>query len=220
MTIRPALVATLLAAALPAHATTTAYFDEAAFQAAAGALSFDSFEDLAPSVSTASESLARVGYQLSSTAFGGGFGLYSYTGPSGFGAFATDGNGYLVHQTDVAESLVFEFDTAIHAFGFTLTDWDNPLVTGDARLMLGNDAGDKVLVTTTPMMDGDTLFFGIVNTAFAFTEVTLFNTSNNEAYGIDGVYFSAPVPVPGALLLFGSALAGSAFLRRPTPSTS
>lgn len=215
MMIRPALAATLFMAALPVHATTTAYFDEAAFLANAGPLNVDSFEDLAPSGGTASESLARAGYQVTSTAFGAGFGLYSYSAPSGFGAFATDGDGYLVHQTDVAQSLVFQFDTAVHAFGFTVTDWDNPLVTGDAKLMLGNNAGDKVLVTATPMMDGDALFFGIVNTAFAFTEVTLFNTSNNEAYGIDGVYFSQPVPVPGALLLFGSALAGSAFVRRP-----
>ena len=199
-------LAAISLAALSAHAATTTYSDEALFTAAAGALSFDSFEDLAPTAGTPTATLTRTGYTITSSIDGNGFGLYSFDGPSGFGAFATDGTRYLVHQSDTADSLVFQFDTAVTAFGFSLTDWDNPLTTGDAMLMLGNDAGDKVIVTATPLLDGEALFFGIVNTGFAFTEVTLFNTSNNEAYGIDGVYFSQPVPLPGAVWLLGSAL--------------
>ena len=177
-------------------------------------MAFDSFEDLPADIVTPVGSLNRAGYTVTSSVFDDDFGLYAYDVSSGFGAFATDGDAYLVHQTDANESLNFVFDSAVNAFGFTITDWDDPLTAGAAQLMLGNNAGDKVLVTATPMMSGESLFFGIVNTSFAFTEVTLFNTSNNEAYGIDGVYFSQPVPLPAGILLLGSALTALGATRR------
>jgi hypothetical protein len=199
-----------------AHAETLVYFDQAAFVADAGSLSFDSYEDLEQQILTPAGAIARDGYEISSSVLSADSGLYVFDVPTGFGAFATDGDTFLVHQTDAGERLRFDFDTPINSFGLSITDWDNPLMTSGARLVFGNDAGDKFEVIATPQLDGEVLFFGIVNPEFAFTYVEFGNDAVNEAYGFDSVYFGsqAPVPLPAAAWLLLGALSGLATLRR------
>lgn len=179
-----------------AHGETLVYFDQAAFVADAGSLRFDSFEDLEREIVTPAAAIARERYEVSSTVLSADSGLYVFDVPTGFGAFATDGDTFLVHQTDAGERLRFDFDTPVNSFGLSITDWDNPLLTSSARLIFGNDAGDKFTVIATPQLEGQALFFGIINPEFAFTYVEFGNDAVNEAYGIDGVYFGSPAPVP------------------------
>lgn len=205
----------LLLAMSTTHALTTSYDDEALFVASAGAVNFDSFEELDSSVGTPAAVLARPGYTMSPTLTEPDYGLYVYPAPSSFGAFATDGVTYIVHQTDDGQSLRFDFDAPVHSFGLSITDWDNPAMTAGAELLFGNDAGDTMQITATPLPSGESLFFGIVNTDTAFSWVEILNTASVEAYGIDGVYFSRQVPVPAAVWLLGSALLGGWARLRP-----
>lgn len=202
------IATSLLLATSTSHAVTTFYNDEALFVASAGEVNFDSFEELESSVGTPAAVLARSGYSLSPTLVEAAYGLYVYPATSSFGAFATDGDTYVVHQTDDGESLRFEFDAPVNSFGLSITDWDNPAMTAGAELVFGNDAGDTALIAATPQPSGQAMFFGIVNSDTAFTWVEIVNTASAEAYGIDGVYFTRQVPVPAAVWLLGSALLG------------
>ncbi|MFK7888327.1 MAG: VPLPA-CTERM sorting domain-containing protein [Gammaproteobacteria bacterium] len=198
----------------PAHAASTVYTDQAAFTDVAGSVTFDSFEDLASEINSPVAAIERTGYTISSSLHSADEGLYVFDFDSGFGAFATNGDTYLVHQTDAFERLRFDFDAPINSFGISITDWDSPLLTDGAELLFGNDAGDKVVVTAASQLDGESLFFGIINAEFAFTYVEFGNGTNNEAYGFDGVYFGSPVPVPAAVWLLVGGLAALTPLRR------
>lgn len=198
----------------------TAYTDEMSFLEQAGPLVFDSFEDLLATPGNPSAAIARTHYTMSSSIFPQpdpeGFGLYVFSSDAGFGAHATDGDVYVVHQSDESQTLRFDFATPVNSFGLSITDWDNPLIGADAMLVFGNENGDTFEILSGVHEDGQQVFFGVVDAAFSFSWVELLNTSNNEAYGIDGVYFSspAPVPVPAAVWLFASALAGLGGIRR------
>lgn len=182
------------------------YFDNATqFLAAAGPLSFDSVEDLVIDDGPVA-SLSRPGYTLTSDisgpGLGGDYGIYAFHFPAGFGAFATDGTTYLVHQSDTGATLSFDFAVPVTAIGFSITDWESP--TGaNAELIARNELGDEHLIASGPFPNGNEIFFGMVSDT-PFTHLDLFNTSPREAYGIDGIYFSAtavPIPATGFLML-------------------
>ncbi|MFK8031929.1 MAG: hypothetical protein AB8G18_16985 [Gammaproteobacteria bacterium] len=173
-------------------------------------LQFDSFEDLSPSGASPTGLLERDGYQISSTIADDSYGLYVFGQDSGFGSFATDGDVHLAHQTDTGQTLRFDFDFTITLFALSITDWDNLAMTSGAQLVFGNDAGEgqEFVVTATPMLIDEVLFFGLVNFSNTFSYVEIRNVSANEAYGFDGVYFARPIPLPAAFWLFASALLG------------
>jgi len=143
----------------------------------------------------------------------------------GNGRFATSGNRYV--ETGSGSGFSISFSTGISAFGFFGTDigdFGNELILGltnsngnTSSLNVGNTVGDN------GSTDGSVLFFGFVDTANAYTNISFDNVPGGiDVFGFDdltigdtGQIVNPPaVPLPASSLLLIGGLAGFAAIRR------
>lgn len=220
------LVTSLFSAHL--NAATTTYTDQTAFLAAlsspANTLDFDSTAagTLIPSGSTLgglSFTYNFGGSSLSVTdgnQFGGG-GPFDTT--SGANFLGTDNSDLLIDDDDfdlgfaASNAIGFSVITA-ETPGFSLFDDDIQLTAGGATALLDVNSVQQTLG------DGSLVFFlGLIDDSASFTSASLStpNSSGSFFYNLDDIVTTSAVPLPGALWLFGSGLAGLiAFSQRKT----
>ncbi len=223
VTFRRAAIAGPLAVSLilvsgSAHAATT-FTSEASFLSAAGPLSFESFEDLAPTNTVGTvEALTLAGFTLSHS----GPTTQAFDTLTGFnfateGQFATHGSKWVYARshngggsTGNTETIVFSFNHLVSSFGFTITDALDT-ATGPNQLSLTTNGGDAAMVLTGMRSNGNQAFFGIIS-GTPFTQVQLHNQKSQDGYGLDRIHFTA-VPEPGGWALIAGAMGFLA--RRP-----
>lgn len=195
-----------------AAAVSLTFTDEATFLSAVASTTKESFEGLTATNGPTANFFDLPDFDISVTSpVSPGAGIFNVPLAGGF---ATDGSNWLAYQSDVNDTLRFDFDTPINAFGINITDW------GDFRpgsLFFSNDAGDNFTVAVSPQSNGNLIFFGLINPTMSFTQIVFTNTADNEGYGIDEVYYSSspanPIPEPSTLLLLASGLGGLGFVR-------
>jgi hypothetical protein len=204
-----ALVA--MSAASGTHAASV-YLDQGTFLSAAGPVTLESFEALAPGAAVTS--LDPGPFTVSSASQS-----VRVRNASTNGMVATDGSQYINWLASPSTgTLVFVFDAPATVFGVTLTDlWDSG---GDTRLDLTTNGGDSfapALQASAPLASGVVRFLGFT-TDTPFTTLTLTTRATVlDNAGVDEVYFNVvPIPLPAAapLLLLGLSVLGLATRRR------
>jgi MYXO-CTERM domain-containing protein len=212
------LVVSSLCLPFAAVAANAVFTTESSFVAAAGATVIESFETTATGVRSLSPVTTPsfvVAPQAPSDAPIGVNG-----GPNtpnmGFGAAATDGVRYLtVYLPNAPQgALVFNLAAPTTAFGFNIIDYGE--ATG-GLLSIATDfgaysGGTQLASYSTGLANGNVQFFGIAQDQ-PFTRVVLTATGLDDAYALDKVYLSAPVPEPASAALALAGLAGLAGLR-------
>lgn len=130
------------------------------------------------------------------------------------GPHSTDGFNFIRANTtsdSASTTVTFFFDTPINAFGINITDFGD--INSGGGLLFTNDVGDSHTVASGTYTNGNELFFGLTNDSSNFQSVTFFNGNLVDGTGYDEIY-SCSVPIPGAIWLLGSGLAGVAGLKR------
>ena len=221
------LLSTPIAAA-PVGFSASTFSDLASFEAAAGPLDYDSFEDRVGSFVNNLD-LTRGTYSCSG-------GSPSLPCPNWFGAVNLTGNrspanpDLTAHDGDVAlgflagQTATFTFDTVVTAFGIFIGGAGNLLagpsliqspvtmnasVNGESYSILSDYEN---LGTTFP---GNTIFFGIVD-PLGFTTVSFTAASAGDDFiQFDSMYLTAAaVPLPAGLPLLAAALGLGGLLGR------
>ncbi len=202
----------------PSRAQLMIYTSESSYLSAAGAVSFESFEGVAP---RARSTDAVTVSAFSVTPAPGLLGVQNDVNSpeNGFGASAQDGTHYLFmyRPSLAAGTLRFDLTRPTNTFGFYLSD-DGETA---GALTFHTDAGETVTETTLdqypPILpSGNVRFYGFTQST-PFTQVFLTSTGIDDSFGLDKVYTrSAPVPAPGSLvtLLFGLVPGAGWLLRR------
>jgi len=197
-----------MAQAAPVYYFNDPAADRAAFQAASGALTTESFEDYFDAASAVS---FPVGGPEAFTAS-------ISTGTLSQGSFArlvTDGTYAMTFSEDVSSTVTFNFAQPITAFGIAVNDMNfgsmsfaDSLGNSYTEVLWGDNANGA--------SDGDMTnrqFFGVTNTeAFDSVQLIFVNTSGlTGTLAVDYLQYGEcgecpTVPVPGAAWLVGSGL--------------
>jgi hypothetical protein len=195
----------IVATALPAHAAVTTYTDRAAFTAAAGALTTETFNS----------AVSQTSFQSSPVVFGPmsilGFGVQDDRNfidipPISFTEFNIDGTTILSAFTRTDAGLVFTFATPITAWGADFGGLQN----GQLRSVI-NVAGETL---TPPIGENGLSFYGFTSSV-AFTTVTFTSSGVQDGFAIDNVSFNAvPEPSSWALMIIGFGMVGATLRRR------
>jgi hypothetical protein len=201
------LFATLCNPHSEAVASIVTYSNEAQFLAAAGNVSLESFEQLAPRTRS-SDPISVSSFTLTPTPGLLGVQDGPNTPETGYGAFATDGTKYLFiyRPNETFGTLRFDLSGPTTAFGFNITD----LGEIGGTLTLSSDTGESLTGLTVaqfpPLLpNGSQFFFGFTQTT-PFTQVFLTSTGLiDDAFGLDEVYVQQ-VPLPSAVWLLVSGL--------------
>lgn len=204
-----------LLGATAVHAADAGFTSEGDFIAAAGATSFESFEQL-PTGPRAVSAITTPLFTISTATTPIGVLQTGVNSPvDGFGSAATDGIHYVsAYLPNVSQgTLTFTLAAPSKAFGLYLTD----IGETDGQIILRTNAGafssDLIAGTHPPLLpNGYVRFVGFTQDQ-AFTQVTLTVTGVDDAYGLDKVYVSA-VPEPASALLMGLGLASLLASRR------
>lgn len=187
------------------------YDDESLFLADTSGLTLESFEGFAPTGTFALNEINNGDFTVSVAGTELGILNSPYNG-----SFATEGDNFVRYQSGAGENLTFSFVDAINSFGISFTDWGD---FGTGLLSFSNDNGDTHDVAVTPQINGALNFFGVVDLAFDFNQVSFLNTIAGEAYGFDEVYYgrsTANVFEPQGLGLMMVGLLGIITGRRKT----
>ncbi|MGI9309299.1 MAG: VPLPA-CTERM sorting domain-containing protein, partial [Gammaproteobacteria bacterium] len=127
--------------------------------------------------------------------------------PPQYSEFNVDGTTIANVLTSYGSSLFVTFDSSITAFGVDLASFNDGLIR--TEIVING-------VVTTPVVQGafDVRFFGFISSD-GFTTVE-FRGIENDGFGMDNVLYGSgtAVPIPAAVWLFGSALAGLGWMRR------
>lgn len=135
------------------------------------------------------------------------------------GQFSTSPTMHL--DAGFGSTLSIDFISPISAFGFYGTDISDS--GGDLVVVLTdffNSVTQFNVIQDGPNNNGNVLFWGFFDTGTTYTNVSIRNTSSSDRFGFDDMVIgdrgqiSVEVPEPGALLLFGTALAGLFGLKR------
>lgn len=213
-TLKIAATLVALAAAtfvLPAQATLVTYTNLAAFQAAAGTTSLETFSNAALGTSTGNFSGSFNKFTLSSVSNGDRSGIANgsisgsdtppaaFNGQNFYGWGEGDGNN--------GPTSTFTFAAGTRAFGF---DWFNTDTTDSYSVTING-------LTQTVFNFNASGFFGVIATnGESFSTATIQNASFGgyvQTEGLDNVRVGN-VPEPGSIALLGLALAGVAVARR------
>lgn len=175
-----------------AHSDLVNYTNENTYQNAIGNFDFESFESL----STTGLSNAPITTSLFSVVpLAGQLAVRDIPDE---GRFATDGMNYL-EASFPDRSVILRFDLVNEAntFGFSITDFGDQ-TPGSFIIVTDTGAGNfGINVASHPLSDGNELFFGFSQDT-PFTSLLVFQTSQNDGFGIDGVYLST-IPEPGSM---------------------
>ena len=191
------LVVGFVCAAQPAAALTI-FNNETDFLNAAGPLSFEGFEGLTANNSFNLALITASDFVV--TASNSQLGIYNI--PIG-GAFATEGDQFLVHQSGSGVTTTFTFNNEIKCFGFDLIDYGD---FGTGQLTLVNNAGDNAVVAVSGGLNGNVQYFGLISD-FMFTQAIFTNSIAGEGFGFDKVSYGVPEPATMMLLGLGSLAA-------------
>ena len=197
-----------LIVAQPLCADFMTFNDEGDFLTAAGATELESFEDLVATNALDSITIVTDNFVISTSTGDPDIGIFDI---SNAGAFATDGSNYVSYQSGENESIVFTFDNEINAFGLDITDYGD---FGSGNLTFSNSAGDMAVAGISGTQNGDQIFFGAVNTDFAFDTVTFTNTILGEGFGVDKIYSAGSTVVPEPASVSVLLVGGLCLLRR------
>jgi hypothetical protein len=188
-----------------AESATITYTSESAFLSAAGTTILEDFESY--SVSAQESPISTTYFNVSTTPILGGTSSFlRIDGGDGSGIDPADGEKTLVAGSTTLDPFTLTFDLTIPvtSVGFWVTDFGDGL---PGSISFTNNAGDSITVVTSPLPNGNELFFGLINDSSAFTSFSLVKTSQADGYGLDRMFLSQ-VPIPPALWLFGSGLLG------------
>jgi hypothetical protein len=213
-TLLTLLAVAVIAAPLPASATTV-YYSEAAFLAAAGAVSSESFESLV--VGDVADSFALPLFSVNSDLDMEVLGIPNAVDTP------IDGDQMLINynftaQVNISSRFDFTLAQPSHSFGLWVYDWGTRGGDGTAWTWSTN-AGDALQVAHRPNVGNEWQFIGFINASTAFTTVRLDDPGNDgDGYAFDRVLLDAQaVPESSALtqtLLGVLALAVAAVTRR------
>jgi len=178
--------------------------DRALFEAAAGPLAVESFEDAfadAPSIDF------PIGGPLAVTISTNNGNL----GSSSFARGVSDGTSSLSVNEAVQTTVTFSFASAINAFGLDINDMNfvNLTISDD----LGNVFTDILLGDDGSPAGGpgfeNRQFFGLVNSeSFSTLTLTFTQTTSSGTLFLDRLQYGATVPEPAVLALMGLGFAG------------
>ena len=118
---------------------------------------------------------------------------------------------------DVTFNTVFNFSTAINAFGAYFTG----VQRGDATLTFTDGSTTTLTMPEASLNDGGTTFFGFEDLGMSITSISYFTGTGGDFVGVDDIRYRtvAEVPIPASLpLLFGGVLALGAARRRKSRS--
>jgi hypothetical protein len=116
-------------------------------------------------------------------------------------------------------TLTINFVNPISAFGFYGTDIADS--GGDLVVDLKTTGGTittQPIITDNPVNNNNLVFWGFFDTANTYTQITLRNTSDTDRFGFDDMVIGdqqqvvPSVPIPAALPLFATGLAGLGLL--------
>jgi hypothetical protein len=192
-----------------AWAALTIYLSEISFNSGASPTQFESFESLAPR--------GRTSGMIDSTLFDltpatSLIGIQGATDSpeSGNGAFASDGDKYLLSYVPGMDpgSFVIQFPAPVLAVGFTLIDLGEVASTITAQTGVGETLNPVLLDSVDGLPNGNTRFIGFKQDT-PFDQVTFTFTGLDESFGMDAVRIAVPEPyslstLAVSLLVFAS----------------
>ena len=189
------------------------FTDEGTFLGTAGPQSLESFETLTVGVRT-TDPIATPQFVVSLEPLPGSTGdMYIGEGTHSNGVHPTDGEQYLVagDQSPTPENafrLFFDFPVPVESFGLTVIDYGDQFSSG--HLSFINDVGDSFTIAEgfgSPINNGRELFFGIINTDQAFSQVIIEKTTIYDGIAVDEVYYHSDVIAePSSSLAWGGLL--------------
>lgn len=188
MSFKLVLSAALCAlAAAPAAAVPVFFTDRAAFQAAAGPLSTESFDAISVSGGTFFQQPS--GIAVSGSGGTGTFGLELVAD------FISEGTGSLqVQSFNIGGAMLIDHTGPLTAFGVDFLDINSP-VAMDLVVNGVAQAFASPLVHTTPQ-DGP-LFLGVVDAETPFVDVRIVPQANLSLVNLDFLQFGSQSVVPG-----------------------
>lgn len=199
-----------------ASAAVVTYINEASFLGAVASPTLESFEGLTDSGDMTGPIVTPNFTMTMSPLSSGGLNWeVTSTTSAAAGTFPTDGSTFVIAgggfgNDGAAFSITFDFLTPVNAFGLNIGDFGD---VGSAGLLsIFDDKGNNLAIAQSPpnLANGNNLFFGLQYDTDAISQIVLSKTTMTDGITIDEIYFTkiSPVPLPGALLLFLSAIAG------------
>jgi hypothetical protein len=196
----PLLLCVLFSVSAAPATADTIFLNEATFVSAAGPLTLESFEALAPSAIVASVDVD--GFTIGTVTPA----LQVRNTPLA-GSFATHGSTYVRWDSTTVGFVRFTFDTPVNRFGLTLTDAFDGAVGGTLTF---TTSGGSIFTLSGNNGDGSRRFWGLIADN-PFTVLTI-SSSFPDGIGMDGLLYGnaqvSPVPEPTSLLLLGMGAAG------------
>ena len=180
--------------------------DQATFQSSAGNLTLESYESV-PTGGVSNPLVVDTSPLTTTVSGGGGGGQVVNTSFSGL--FATDGSVYLTAggRAVGGPTITFDFDSPINSFGVNFTDFGDFVNPGTLSYSL--DGGTPVVFASSPLANGNQLFFGVIDDMNSFSQVAFTSTASGDGFGFDEVRFGVTeVPEPTSLLAFGLGFFG------------
>lgn len=217
MFVRPILAALVLAAvATPAQAAITVFTDRTAFNAAAGALTLETFESFSSEIAFRTAPLTVGG--LTFQGFGTGQQGRNIVDipPPQFSEFSIGGTNQLSLINNATSRVQVSFASAITAFGGDFGGYQDDILRSRITV-LGSDV-------VAPVTAGSTArFFGFISDT-PFTSLVFQShqqaATNGDGFGLDNIAYGGsatrgvPEPATWALMLLGFGAIGAAMRRR------
>ena len=105
-------------------------------------------------------------------------------------------------------TITFNFTSPTPVFGINMVDALDTGASGSALTFL-TSTGVNGIFATSPLPNANVLFFGITDFMTPFTSISFFDSLETDGVAFDDAYTQvSAVPLPAALPLFLSALAG------------